>query len=306
MKYKNPVFIFVILLLINKVYTQDFPVLKGPYLGQKPPGKTPEIFAPGIISSEIGEACSGFGDNGNLFFFRRFESGKSYTYEMVQKNGKWSTPVLLPFSEKYQLGDFTILPDGKTFIFQSNIPLKGIEADGEGGNIYTVKKTGSSWDQPEHVGFTINTKWHDSYPSVASNGTLYFFSRRPGGKGDADLYFSRFENGKYLEPVNMGDNFNTPENDYDPFIAPDESYLIFCSTRPGVYGKDDIFISFRLKNSSWSKPVHMGDKINTSASENCPYVTLDGKYFFFTSDRKGNRDIYWVDAKILNEFKPSN
>jgi hypothetical protein len=285
------IFSFLIILISNSAYSQDFPVLKGPYLGQNPPGTKPEIFAPGIIS---------------FFIFRRYADGKSYAYEMVQKNGKWSSPELLPFSEKYQLGDFTIVPDGKTIIFQSNIPLKGLDAKGEGGNIYTVKKTGSGWTEPKHVGFTINSKWHDSYPCVAGNGTLYFFSRRPGGMGKADLYISRFENGKYLEPVNMGDNFNTPENDYDSFIAPDESYMIFCSTRPGVYGKDDIFVSFRLENGAWSKPVHMGDEINTSASENCPYITLDGKYFFFTSSRSGNRDIYWVDAKIIDNLKSNH
>jgi len=54
----------------------------------------------------------------------------------------------------------------------------------------------------------------------------------------------------------------------------------------------------------WTEPVNMGEEINSPESENRPSVTPDGKYFFFTSNKTGNREIYWVDAKIIDRFRP--
>jgi hypothetical protein len=72
----------------------------------------------------------------------------------------------------------------------------------------------------------------------------------------------------------------------------------------GGLGEDDLYVTFRTENGSWSDPVHMGGDINSEASENRPYVSPDGKYFFYTSSVRGNRDIYWVDARILQKLKP--
>jgi len=121
--------------------------------------------------------------------------------------------------------------------------------------------------------------------------------------GQSDLYLSEYNDGKYANPVNL-EVLNTQFHEWDPYIAPDESYLIFCSTRPGGMGQDDLYISYRNNQNQWSKPILLDDRFNSSRSENRPYVTHDGRYFFFTSSRKGNRDIYWVDAKIIEELKP--
>jgi hypothetical protein len=52
--------------------------------------------------------------------------------------------------------------------------------------------------------------------------------------------------------------------------------------------------------------VNLGEGINTSAYDWVPHVTSDGKYFFFNSTRRGNWDIYWVDARIIEELKPED
>ncbi|MCP4724723.1 MAG: hypothetical protein GY863_06790, partial [bacterium] len=75
-------------------------------------------------------------------------------------------------------------------------------------------------------------------------------------------------------------------------------------TKPESIGRDDMYISFKLDTGSWTTAIHMGDKLNSTKSQNRPYVTPDGKYLFFTSDRTGNREVYWVDAKIIDTFKP--
>jgi hypothetical protein len=115
---------------------------------------------------------------------------------------------------------------------------------------------------------------------------------------------SGFRDGALQQPVNMGAVLNTPHHEWDQYIAPDESYMLFCSTKPEGLGEDDLYITFRKPDGTWQSPVHLGPRINSAASENRPYVSPDGKYMFYTSNRDGNRDIYWVDAKILWIHRP--
>lgn len=123
-------------------------------------------------------------------------------------------------------------------------------------------------------------------------------------EGKANIYRSKLVDGKYTRVEKLDTKINTKYNDLDAFVAPDESYMIFCSDRPGGYGKSDFYISFGTNGDSWTEPVNMGNKINSSAAEWIPYVTPDGKYFFFTSNKSGNREIYWVDAGIINTYMP--
>ena len=107
-----------------------------------------------------------------------------------------------------------------------------------------------------------------------------------------------------MDVQNIGQPVNSEVSDADPAIAPDESYLLFCSHRDGGFGESDLYITFRKQEGSWTTPQNMGPGINTPASEEKPYVTPDGKYLFFSNDAPGNLEIYWVDAKIIEELKP--
>jgi Tol biopolymer transport system component len=122
-------------------------------------------------------------------------------------------------------------------------------------------------------------------------------------KGSLDIWRSRFVNGKYTLPENL-EEINTEHYEDGPFIAPDESYLIFESERPGgIGGSIDLYISFRKDDGSWSVPVNMGETINSDKTDRWARVTPDGKYLFFGSNRNGNMDIYWIDAKIISNLK---
>ncbi|MBN2134485.1 MAG: PD40 domain-containing protein [Acidobacteria bacterium] len=294
------------LLLIPAAFSlgeKGFPELHGPYLGQEPPGKTPQKFAPGIISTDISTGCSGWGNDMEFFIFQRWIDGNSKLYIMNRTDNKWSKPEFLSSLDKYQPGDFTIAPDGKTLIFASRILIESIGSEGEGANIWIVEKTVKGWTEPRYLNPPVNTRYHDSYPSLAANKNLYFFSRKPGGYGQSDIYMSKYANGKYQEPVNLGADLNTEHHEWDTYIAPDESYMIFCSTKPEGLGKDDLYVTFRKSDGTWTKPHHMGDQINSEGSENRPYVTPDGKYLFYTSQWDNHRDIYWVSAEIIDDLR---
>jgi len=296
-----------------------FPILKGPYLGQKPPGMKPAVFAPGIIPTGAGEGSSVFSKDLKTFIFNRYDKGTKNLYITRLTESGWSNPEVLKLgNSKYHLGDFTLSPDGKTFFFSSRMPTDDHPKKFKRSNIWKVSFSKIGWGKITIIPSPISTyENHESYPSIANNGTLYFFARDRGGFGKSDLYLSRLVNGEYIKIENMGKTLNTEHHEWDPYIAPDESYLIFCSTKEDSFGEDDLYISFKKKDSSWSKPINMGSEINSPASENRPYVTPDGKYFIYTSTMKhrnadnnsfgnGKRDIYWIDSKILEKLKQKN
>ncbi len=294
--------IFLFILLGQTIYSQqkEFPALTGPYLGQKQPGMTPEIFAPGIISTEAPEGSSGFARNGTVFLFQRFIDGECHTFMMTRTDNIWSKPELIPFwKQLIHNGDFVLSPDDKTMFYQ----VKQQVSDRLDSDIWQVIIGRDSFEQRQALPSPINTPYDESFASRSGNGNLYFFSQRPGGLGQFDLYMSEYENGIYTDPVNL-EILNTAYHEWDPYIAPDETYLIFCSTKPGGMGMDDLYLSFKNKNNHWGEPIPMGNMINSPGSENRPYVTNDGRFFFYTSSKRGNRDIYWVDTKIIEELKP--
>jgi len=139
-----------------------------------------------------------------------------------------------------------------------------------------------------------------SYISIAKDSSLYFASRI--NDNDIGIVKSRFLNGKYQIALPLAPSLNTPYIESHPFVSPDESFIIYDSNRPGGYGDFDLYISYKKKDGSWTEGVNLGGLINTKGWDSCPWVTQDGKYFFFSS----NGDIYWVNAKILEKYKPGN
>jgi len=277
----------------------SLPRLDGPYLGQQPPGLAPRPFAPGIVTTDGEEGCAGFARGGTVFLFQRFLDGRAHTYITRMKDGVWSTPELIPFWETLaENGDFVFSSDDKTLLYQ----VRSRTESGPISHIWRAEVKDSGWGEQTPLPAPVNSPHFESFASDTSGGTLYFFSRRPGGKGGFDLYKSILTAGTYAEPVNLA-SLNTASDEWDPFIAPNESYIIFCSQKPGGLGRDDLYISFKAEDGSWSAPANLGEEVNSSGSENRPCVTRDGKYFFFTSTRDGSRDVFWVAAAYLDRFR---
>ncbi|MFC1565034.1 TolB family protein [candidate division KSB1 bacterium] len=311
---KNNIFMAVFLLFFLSVSSvaQDFPVLKGKYLGQDPPGMTPELFAPGIISTEKDEINSIFSPNGKEFFFARdtykniSKAGKDYTIMyMTEGESGWTKSRAAPFTGEYMCADMFFSPDGDRLFFCTDRPPDNSNPRKDDSDIWYVERTESGWSNPRNLGSSINSIYGDWYPVMAQDRTFYFSSRRDNGKGGSDLYYSKYENGKYYEAELLSDDINTEYNEGDSYIAKDKSYIIITSTdRPDSHGSGDFYIAFRRSDGSWTEAVNMGTVVNSNSLEYCPVISPDEKYFFFTSRRRGNDDIYWVDAKIIDKLKP--
>ncbi|MGI8470377.1 MAG: TolB family protein, partial [Pyrinomonadaceae bacterium] len=223
-------------------------------------------------------------DGKTLYFVRSTPGFNFWTILVSQfKNGKWNTPEVAPFSGQYSDADPFITPDGAKLFFISDRPTTAKPKSDT--DIWMMEKTASgAWGEPKNLE-SINSDTNEWYPTIAENGTLYFGSERAGGFGSSDIYRSRFADGKYQKPENLGDAINTGFNEYEPFIAPDESFLIFVSCkRADSVGGCDIYVSYN-RNGAWTKPKNLGDKINSNRNEYSPKISLDGKYFFWTSCR---------------------
>ncbi|MGH8015352.1 MAG: hypothetical protein ACREBV_04095 [Candidatus Zixiibacteriota bacterium] len=125
------------------------------------------------------------------------------------------------------------------------------------------------------------------FPCVTTNGTLYFTALRPDIKGSYDIYRSRFVNGVYTEPQNLGDSINSKFAEIEAYVPPDESFIIFCSyNRPDGLGNSDMYISFD-KDGVWTTARHLEAPINSTGEDRHMTVTPDGRYLVFTSTRNG-------------------
>ncbi|MFC1564740.1 TolB family protein [candidate division KSB1 bacterium] len=302
-------FLMVFILLINEPRAQEsIQELSGPYLGQKPPAENAGIFLDGIISKlNEPEMCAAFSRDGREFFFNKLIENTMTIFYTREINGKWTAPQPVFNQNGFTDRDFNITPDGSKIFFGSNRPGEGSNSPLPRLDIFVTRRIqNGKWSIPENIGSPVNTELSENYPSIAENGNLYFFSQRTGGFGGCDIYMSMYVNGRYTDPVNLGPEINSEKNDWDSYIAPDESYIIFSSqNRDDTIGGQDLYISFRRISGTWTKAVNMGRRVNSGFAEICPSVTLDGKYLFFTSRRRGNADIFWIDAGIIETFKPA-
>jgi WD40-like Beta Propeller Repeat len=288
-------------------FTYDnWPDVAGPYFGQEPPGMMAEIFAPGIISTDRSEINSVFAPDRDEFYFTAW-TRETGTKIMVtsQIDGRWTAPEVASFSNHPTDVDLAISYDGKRVFFGTRRPRPGETEIREGVfDIWFADRTETGWGEEQYLGPVVNSGRSQIYPTVTRDGTLYFQAVREEGYGKADIYRSRLIDGVYQTPENLGPVINSENYEGDVFIAHDESYLIVSvSGRKDGFGEGDLYISFRSLDGSWSPLKNMGGAINSDKRDFCPMVTPDGKYFFFSSKRVGEGDIFWVDAKVINALR---
>ncbi len=278
----------------NKENASSFPVFEDRYFGQKPPGLTPELFAPKILSPE------------GLFEGGRFSQDMKEFY-FTRKNGKYEKRTF-----------FVIRYENNSWGNESETELKWPRFSEDGNTMYVGKeyrkRTDTGWSEPKSTGEFLKDQAHGW--SISSNGTYYYaVYKKEDMNINGSLYYCPFVDGKYENPVRMNADINTGEYIAHPFIAPDESYLIWDVRREGGYGQADLYISFKQKDkeNSWSPPMNMGQAINSEMQESSPMVTQDGKYLFFTRgewiEKEDGRTYYvgkrhWVNAKVIENLRP--
>ena len=218
-------------------------------------------------------------------------------YYSYRNNGEWSTAVNAgaPLNTSYNEGAQTLEAAGSYMYFTACN-----REDGKGGcDIYYSARSDRGWEKGINVNAPVNTRHWESQPSLsADKSRLFFVSNRPGGYGGMDIWLSYFgDNGRWSEPINLGDSINTPGDEMSPFIHFDGKTLYFSSNGRPCMGGFDIYISRMINDSTWSTPKNLGYPINTQADEIGMIVNASGNTAYFSSkvNPEMGRDLFYFD-----------
>ncbi|MEP1096045.1 MAG: hypothetical protein ABJG78_13105 [Cyclobacteriaceae bacterium] len=269
---------------------------------------TPEVFAPGVISTQDKyEMNSIFSLAGDEFYYvissstpEEKEKGEYFYYLMFTRieNGVWTKPERAPFSGINRIADISLSPDGNRLYFcseQTDPPDYAGPMD-----LWYVERVGSEWSDPVRLDPPINSPAGETQPTFTRDGTMYFSSGR-GGKGNGGIFYSKYMEGKYSEPVRMGKSIN-PGYCFtgNSFISPDESYLLFArwGIPDSIPEERGMYVSFKKQDGSWTEAKNT--KPETGLYGGLAALSHDEKYLFYSS----GGDIYWVDSRITEKLKP--
>lgn len=268
------------------------------------PGNNPMPFAPKKFTDKTYAGYQTFDPSGEEFYYAVTDRGwtSSSLYKMSVSHR--FAPVRLDLLHSKWEGEPFITRDGAKLYFTAIVPpgRQPWHAD-----LYVAEKAGGGWGKPKILPPPVNSSASEWHLSVTDKGIFYFCSERDGGRLRGDIFRALPENGSYrIEKLPLA--INSAANDCDPLIAPDESWLIFHSNRPGGFGEHDLYISFRNRAGQWSQAVNMGPAINTAGWEMAPSLTPDGKYLMFVRRKAFVTDepsrIFWVSEKIIDNARP--
>jgi len=256
-----------------------------PPYASKTPLPAPAVFAPGTISTGDFESHPAFTPDGATLYYLKDAPNFSFWTIVVShfQNGSWQPPQVVPWSGQYRDADPFVTADGQRLYFISDRPVDGTPK--QDLDIWMLERQGTGWSAPKHLDPPVNSPGDEWFPTVASDGTLYFGSDREGGLGRTDLYRCRLVDGKYQPAENLGPNINTKADEFEPLINADQTMLIFMSSgRAEGKGAGDLYVSFAV-NGQWQPARNLGEPINSRALEISPKVSPDGRWLFFTSTR---------------------
>ena len=278
----------------------QLPVFKGAYLGQPRPGTTPEPFAPEIfaVDGRYGyhlHSSLFFSPDGQQVYFmnQSLETHQLTPLFIQQENDVWTAPQAAPLPDlPHSVTSFVFAPDwSRLYLYSNPAPENGPEDQDKSG-FWVMERTQSGWSEALYIGPPADIERDD--------GTLYFSAIIPGGHGSHDVYRSRFIDGGYTDPENLGVAINSAAEEYVSCVAPDESYVIFYRFDRANPSQSGLYVTFRRPDDAWTEPVYLDDKLELAFGF-AASLSPDGRYLFLLDRGSG---LYWVDAAVMEQFRP--
>jgi hypothetical protein len=301
-----------------------FPLIRGPYLGQESPGTVPEVFGEGILSEvSMIHGKITFSPDGMHRYGDSMAAPVQSRWSMERaEDGTWSPPQPSFLSVEHSESGLSFSPDGNRVYYHS----RRRPADRRGGtdkDIWYRERTSEGWGEPRNLGSPVNTGDYDEgAPAVCADGTLYFSREAatrghgPGSQegrtsGANDIFCSVPLDGGYTDPVRLGPGVNSGFHEINPAVAPDNTYIVFTSNRPGGYSAMmNLYVSFKREDGTWTEAQCLSEKFRI---DNIwfPSITPDGKYLFFsggfpTSGGYTESHYYWVSTGAIEELRPKH
>jgi len=237
------------------------------------------------ISSPLPEYGLVISPDGNTAVFSRMSGAwgnpdnQSTLYVTHKNSGRWTIPKHL-FDDSFKAGDPFFSLDGASLFFTTNQTLNGTQKQDE--DIWLVDHKAGEFTNPRPL-TVVNSSAMESSPVQIENGSLYFSSMRPGGIGAGDIWVSRYINGSFQTPENVGAPVNSVFGEWNIFVEKNERFLIVeTSGRPdGESASGDLYL-YEQSDGNWNKAIPLSH-INTTGSDLMPRLSNDGKTFFYTS-----------------------
>jgi len=256
--------------------------------------KSVEPFLPQIFSQFPNVRDIAISSEGDEIYFsvQSYADEVSFIAFAKKTNDTWMEPEIVKFSGKYFDIEPLLSSDGLKLYFASNRPMIDAENKIKDFDIWFVERKNKStdWSNPINLGAPVNSDKDEFYPSIANSNNFYFTSNQRATKGRDDIFVSHWKGGKYLEPVSLSDSINTDGYEFNAFIAPDESYIIYTAyQREDGFGSGDLYISYKISDSTWTKAKNLGREINSEKMDYCPFVDTNNN-LYFTSKRTSVND----------------
>ena len=243
------------------------------------------------INTKYHEDTPAFTKDGKTVYFTRnnyldgrgFDANKVTLLKIYRANldaeGKWINITALPFnSDSYQAAHPALSPDEKTLYFASDMPgTHGLS------DLFRVKiNDDGSFGTPENLGNTINTEGRETYPFISDDNELYFASDGQPGLGGLDIFVTRIpsDNGKFKAPLNIGEEGNSPKDDFGFIINTKTKRGFLSSNRDGGQGSDDIYKFLETKAIFCDQILYgvVTDEDTKAPLPNAKLVLMDEKF----------------------------
>ena len=248
-----------------------------------------EPFLPQIFSQFPNVRDIGISPDGDEVYFsvQSYQNEISVIAYIRKENNVWSNTEITSFSGKYYDIEPFLSANGLKLYFSSNRPIESSDSIKDFDIWYVQRENkNSEWSKPVNVGEPINSDKNEFYPSIASNNNFYFTCDERGTKGKDDIFFSQWKNEKYIEPISLSDSINSDGYEFNAFIAPNESFIIFTGySRDDGFGSGDLYISYKNQRGDWGKAKNLGPQINSAQMDYCPFVDTKTNTLYFTSKR---------------------
>jgi len=258
----------------------------GPYLGQQPPGRTPELFAPGFIRSGVHATAVSAPAGDEVYWSLWSDRGEQTTMYSRLEDGRWTSPAEAPFSTAGGAGNPCFSPDGKRLFFTSQRRPGQPDDPAAKESIWQAERTAAGWSTPRLLHHAVNDLHVHWLISVSESGDLYFGASETRGD-QRDIYRARIAGGEYSDVVKLGPEINTDAYEDCPYIARDGSYLIFTRVVNTSRTDSDLLVCSWADDGGWGEAVNMGPTVNSGGIGS------------------GSARAYWVSARIIDELRQS-
>jgi Tol biopolymer transport system component len=243
----------------------------------------PQLFAPGIVSGVANAGSPTFTPDGRTMYFTRSDGNRSVILESHRVASAWSEPKAAPFSGgQWSDQQPALAPDGSFLVF--------VSVRAHVANLWRAERRGSGWSAPTRLPDAVNVGPSIWRPSVARDGSIYFFVIGKDDKGRTmRLYRAPSDHGQYLPAMPLPFSSGATA-DVDPEIAPDESFIVFASA--GRAAADDshehLFVAHR-QGADWGPVTRVAyEGLDPTTDDNEPRLSPDRRTLYFSSDRRGN------------------